>query len=93
MSPPCVLGAMSDRSHCERTGLSIPECSCRRCCQAQLRRHGAPSRSVAASPDPGTRPSDPFDPGQAIWIASEYAAQSGLSTAQLIELARTGEVS
>jgi micrococcal nuclease len=32
-----VLRAMAERRQCERTGLSIPECSCRACCEALLR--------------------------------------------------------
>jgi len=38
MSAAPVLGAMTER-RCAHTGLSIPECCCRHCCEAQLRRY------------------------------------------------------
>jgi hypothetical protein len=38
MSAAPVLGAMTKR-RCTHTGLSIPECCCRHCCEAQLRRY------------------------------------------------------
>lgn len=38
MSAAPVLGTMAKR-RCAHTGLSIPECCCRHCCEAQLRRY------------------------------------------------------
>jgi hypothetical protein len=46
MSAPSVLEAMAEPQQCPHTGLSIPECCCRRCCEALLRRY-APQQSAA----------------------------------------------
>ncbi len=39
MSAAPVLAAMAAPRRCEQTGLSIPECCCRRCCEAQMHRY------------------------------------------------------
>lgn len=44
------MTATSERQlHCAHTGLTIPECCCRYCCEAQLRRY-APELLRRASP-------------------------------------------
>jgi hypothetical protein len=79
MSCAPVLGAMSESRRCERTGLSIPECSCRPCCDALL--------GVCARPPP------PPAAGAAVRTAGDFAAQMGISVPQLHEFARRQELS
>ena len=38
---------------CSNTGISVPECSCRACLEAQIERH-MPSLLTAATPEPPT---------------------------------------
>lgn len=75
-----VLPSMITWRVCERTGLSIPECSCRACCEELLRgcepKPPAVTSTAAASS------------GAAICTARDYAARLDISVLQLQELAR-----
>lgn len=71
MSAASVLGSMAEPRRCKHTGLTIPECCCRRCCEALLRRY-APwllRRGPESSP--------------ALWSASDFAQPQHAPTAQL----------
>ena len=84
MSAAPVLGAMSESRHCMQTGLSIPECSCRPCCEVLL------CRQVPKHPPLSIEP--PPSPADAICLASEFAERLGISLAELHERARSREV-
>lgn len=88
MSAAPVLAAMAAPRRCEQTGLSIPECCCRRCCEAQLRRY-APD---LLRPSPLSEAQRPGECSPALWTTSDFATQLGLSTAQLAERAYASEV-
>jgi hypothetical protein len=75
-----VLLPMTTARVCERTGLSIPECSCRACCAELLR--GCEPKPIPASS------SETVSSGAAICTAHDYAARLGISVPQLHELAR-----
>lgn len=77
MSAALVLGAMP---RCSHTGLSVPECCCRACCEEQLRRY-APWLLREPQPAP------------ALCTASDFARRCGISTVQLHEQASREEVS
>jgi hypothetical protein len=73
-----VLPPMTTWRVCERTGLSIPECSCRACCEELLR-----------GCEPKPRPQLPStSSGAAICTAHDYAGRLDISVPQLHELAR-----
>jgi hypothetical protein len=78
MSAAPVLGATMPR--CPYTGLTIPECCCRRCCEEQLRRYA-----------PWLLRREP-EPTSALWTLSDFAAQQGVSTVQLHEQASRREI-
>jgi hypothetical protein len=69
-----VLPPMTTWRVCERTGLSIPECSCRACCEALLR--GCEPKPI------------PAGLGTSICTARAYAGRLDISVIQLHELAR-----
>jgi hypothetical protein len=71
-----VLPSMTTWRVCERTGLSIPECSCRACCEELLRGCEPKPRSPSAGS------------GAAICTARDYAVRLDISVPQLHELAR-----
>lgn len=81
-----VLQAMPKRNRCPVTGLEIPECSCRRCCLALVRRF-APQliASPTADPSPG-QPLPPVSPVEA------YASAHGVSVSALRQQARERHV-
>ncbi len=75
MSVASVLGSTMPR--CPHTGLSVPECCCRACCEEQLRRYA---------------PWLLREPAPALCSASEFARRRGISTVQLRERASREEV-
>ena len=77
MSAAPVLGSTMPR--CPHTGLSVPECCCRHCCEEQLRRY-APwlLRETQLPP--------------ALCTASDFARSRGISTAQLRGRAEREEI-
>jgi hypothetical protein len=91
MSAAPVLEPMAAPRQCEQTGLSIPECCCRHCCEAQLRRYapqlGCPSPAGQAGP-----PAAAGAPSGPIWAVGDFAAQLGITTVQLAERAYASEV-
>lgn len=58
MSAPTVLESMvvsnEQQLRCEHTGLAIPECCCRHCCEAQLRRYAPGLMPQRIAPLPPT---------------------------------------
>lgn len=77
MSAAPVLGSMP---RCPHTGLSVPECCCRACCEQQLRRYAPWLLREPQSPP-------------ALCTASDFARLRGISTVQLHERASREEVS
>lgn len=75
-----VLPSMMTWRVCERTGLSIPECSCRACCEELLRGCEPKPPAAISTPSPSSAP--------AICTARDYAACLDISVPQLHELAR-----
>ncbi len=82
MSSTSVLSPMSPLRRCSETGLTVPECSCRVCCRAQLRRF-AP-QLAQASP----RRTTAF----AVYGVEEYARTEGITVLELKRRARIAEV-
>jgi hypothetical protein len=78
MSAAPVLLAMRAARHCPHTGLSIPECSCRRCCEDLLPSWGPKlSRSI---------------PSGALTTACDFAERMGVTVTELREFVRRQEV-
>ena len=79
MSAAPVLGSTMPR--CPHTGLSVPECCCRACCEEQLRRYAPWLLRREPEPSPG------------LWTLDDFAVRQGVTTAGLRERASREEVS
>jgi hypothetical protein len=72
MSSAAVLGSMRKPERCKQTGLAIPECSCRACCEALV--FDPPRHSI--EPQQALPPLiEPIDVEQAVSTADEFAAR------------------
>ena len=72
--------------HCPQTGVTIPECSCRRCCRALVRRYASAPAEPSAEQLVGRLAAQP------ILTLEQYARLHGISPAAVREQAAEREV-
>jgi hypothetical protein len=92
MSGNHVLEAMPESRQCQHTGLSIPECSCRGCCEALLDGCTSDSEHRLRPWRDGVSTPRRVRGDRALWTAAEYASRMGVSVSQLHRLAQAEEI-
>jgi hypothetical protein len=80
-----VLSAMRAANHCSRTGVSIPECSCRECCRSLLAIYAPALLDLGPLEQPCAIP-------PAIETVEQHAERRGISVAHLHRRAAQLEV-